>query len=265
MAEALRTPKKTAIIQAVEEYVTRGCAVVPLWPRSKKPRLLEGWNKPENMVRNVADVPTQFEGGKNVGIPLGENNLMSLDIDEPVLARRLFEGLGLDLDALLNAGHRLTGKPGGSRALFRVPHGFPKALLKDMHYTVSAARLKAAGLPVNQEEGDINVLELRGGNFQDVLPPSVHPGGHLYAWHPDGIGPLKNPKDAPEVPASLAMLWVHLGAGRTHFDRALGLVSAANDERMSAGFGDMSVLLEDASKLGDKPKAPLSKKQEEFR
>lgn len=262
MTEPLHTPEKTAIIQAVEEYVRHGCALTPLHPKSKRPFGL-GWG--ENLVRNVADVPTRFAGGKNVGIHLGENNLMSLDIDEPALTRRLFEGLGLDLDAALNAGHRLMGKPGGARTLFRVPHGFPKALLKDMHYTVSATRAKAAGLPVNQVEGDINVLELRGGSFQDVLPPSVHPGGHLYAWHPDGIGPLKNPKDAPEVPASLAQLWYRLGAGRAYFDQALGLMSAANDERMSAGFGDMSVLLEDADKLGDKPKAPLSKKQEEFR
>jgi len=264
VTESPRTPEKTAIVKAVEEYVGHGCAVAPLHPKTKKPFGLD-WSNPQNLVRNVADVPQRFAGGKNVGVHLGENNLMSLDIDEPVLARILFDKLGLDLDALLNSGHRLTGKPGGSRTLFRVPHGFPRALLKDMHYVVPAARAKAAGLPVNSAEGEINVLELRGGSFQDVLPPSVHPGGHLYAWHPDGIGPLKNPKDAPEVPASLVVLWYSLGAGRAHFDRALGLVSAANDERMTAGFGDMSVLLGEVDKLEDNPKAPLNKSQEEFR
>lgn len=261
MAEAVRTPEKTAIIKAVEEYVSHGCAVAPLYSKSKKPFGL-AWG--ENLVCNVADVPERFAGGKNVGIHLGKNNLMSLDIDEPVLARILFKGLGLDLDALLNSGHRLTGKPGGSRTLFRVPPGFPKNLLKDMHYVVSAARVKAAGLPVNGAEGDINILELRGGSFQDVLPPSVHPGGHLYAWHPDGAGPLKSPKDAPEVPASLAMLWVHLGAGRAHFDKALGLVTAANDERMSANFDDWSVL-DGIGKLESKGKKPLTARALEFR
>lgn len=264
MAEALRSPEKAAILKAVEEYVSLGWLVTPLLPGTKK-AYLEDWGNPKNMVNTLAKVDEHFSGGQNIGIPLGANKLMSLDIDEPELAQILFENVGADLEALLNSGCRLKGKHGRSRTIWREPDDIDPSLLKVVKYRVSADRLAKAGLPVNGDAPLINVLETRGGKGQDVLPPSKHPDGHNYAWHPDGAGPLGNPEDVPVLPAALLPLWRDVVTGRGQAaDRALGLVAAANDERMTAGFEDWSAL-DVGSELVSKPKAPLTASQQEFR
>ena len=73
----------------------------------------------------------------------------------------------------------------------------------------------------------MTIFELRGGalNKQDILPPSVHPDGHVYRT----IG--KQPErreDVPELPAVLLDLWANWDARVATFDRFVGAHRSSN-------------------------------------
>lgn len=257
--------KDTVISYAVDEYLRHGLALVPLKPADKMPCAGTGWNQRQNMVTNATQAKAWFNNGNNVGVHLKENGLASLDPDVLPICERLFKAKGLDLQKLLNQGHRLTGAPGRGRSIFRVPDGVS---LSHRSYTIPGKLARDLGVTGAKDDGTVNVFELRAGspNLQDVLPPSVHPQGrHRYTWHPEGRGPLKGAKDAPLLPPELVDMFLNWDAYKRDFDRELGLTPPApvDEGRVSAGF-DLSILADSAPRA-PMPKAPLSKDQLEFR
>ena len=169
-----------------------GFALVEIPPGTKGPRT-PGWNKPGNYI----DDPTQARQiwasrpGNGMGAVLGPSGLAVLDIDDVAATRLVFEALGLSYDDLLRGAPRIEGRPGRDKALFRAPPGIV---------------LGRHSLPWPKQEGEdkpITVFELRAGDVQDVLPPTIHPDtGKPYCWRKapweDGIPPL---------PDALLELW----------------------------------------------------------
>lgn len=180
--------------EAASAYVAHGMALVPIPPRMKSP-LLQGWNKPENVITRI-DAAADLVG--NIGLAhayCSPSPTMVLDIDDLTKARAWLAERGIDLDALLDAddGVRISsGRPGREKLLFRLQAGVSPIPTKQI---------------TDPETGEM-VLEFRcatanGLTVQDVLPPSIHPEtGQPYKWGGKG-----SYKAIPEIPPALLEVW----------------------------------------------------------
>ena len=136
-------------------YVGMGASVVP--NDGKRP-MLKGWT--EDRLREV-DLPLHFDNGQNVGVLNGEPSgwLIAVDIDVPE-AREASDQF---LPKTVRSGR--TGTP-YAHAWYRTP----------------GARTRKY-----QDTDGAMLLEIRSTGCQTLVPPSVHPNGERYGWHPDGI------------------------------------------------------------------------------
>jgi hypothetical protein len=161
-----------------------------------------GWNlpwnpaNPDGYTADLAQVREWIRAGDNVGLALVPSRVVSLDIDNLDETRRIFAGLGLDLDAWLSDSTRVeirSGKPGKAKLLFQLPDG---------------AEVPPQSRKLNFGKGrqQRSVFEVRHGSadgqtLQDVLPPSIHPDtGQPYELAGDV-------RILPELPPELAALW----------------------------------------------------------
>lgn len=152
--------------------------LVRIPPRSKNPTH-PGWNKNPTPASWWID-----HLDDNMGVILGQSNIVSLDIDNQEYTRLIFYTLGLDYDKILDQCPRILGRVGHDKALFRAPVGI---------------ELKTHKLAWDET----TIFEFRAGAVQDVLPPSIHPDTGLpYTWKrgPDlGI---------PDIPKEILAIWV---------------------------------------------------------
>lgn len=148
-------------LEVAREYTGRGWYVVPIPAGTKYPRL-DGW---QTLRLDEETLPSHFNGqAQNIGVLLGASGLVDIDLDSPE-AIRLAE-------AFLPSTGAIFGRPGapGSHRLYRVTGGEPKTMgWDDPRIT-------------DKQDARSKLVELRAGNHQTVLPPSVHPTGELIEW-----------------------------------------------------------------------------------
>jgi hypothetical protein len=164
-------------------------ALVPIPRGSKGPRR-EGWNKPGGYFMDAEEASRYWSAHPEdgIGTVLGPSRVCSLDVDHVEHARTVLGEFGIDLDALAQEAPTVVGNPERFRVLFAAPPNLSR------HALTWPARASA--------EKPITLLELRAGDVQDVLPPTIHPGtGKEYTWRtrPNGFFPLP--------PEALLTLW----------------------------------------------------------
>lgn len=170
----------------VERY---GFRLVEMAPGTKAP-------KRPNWQNETIDTPERAEAhwlahpDHNMGAVLGPSRLCSLDIDDLPAARDLFAEFGVDVDQLSRDHPTIQGNPARFRVMFRVPDGADLSLHRLLWP------------PREPGEKNVVVFEFRAGDVQDVLPPSLHPGGMRYAWlcKPNG--------QIPDLPPMLLKMWL---------------------------------------------------------
>ena len=148
----------TILRKAVEEYLARGWAPVPIPPKSKAPNL-PGW---QNLKIKPEEIPKRFQRDSNVGLILGEKggNLIDVDLDA-------HEALAVARTLLPPTGrvHGRRGKP-----------------FSHFWYTSEIT-------PPYEKFSDIDgtcLVEIRSTGHQTIVPPSVHPSGEKLEWHSEG-------------------------------------------------------------------------------
>jgi len=165
-----------------------GFHLVEMPPGTKAPRRVD-WQK--STIHEASDAQKHWEAhpDDNMGVVLGPSRLCSLDADDLPATRDLLAEFGVDIDVLASTNPTIQGNPTRFRILFRVPEG------------IELAR-HSLNWPSRDDPAKRHVIfELRAGDVQDVLPPSLHPDGMRYQW-------LVKPSGAiGELPASLLTIW----------------------------------------------------------
>lgn len=185
-------PTGSSMFDAATYYVqTLGWAITPLRPRSKMPVLHE-WNGASAAVRTLEGAAKLWGAGQDNGIGLVHkySGTGTLDIDSEEWAAVAFAEFGIEINELIADCLRIVGQPGHGKALFSVPPGLPTFKLV---------------WPAPTEGGKpITVFELRSGENQDVLPPSIHPStGTPFTW---AVAPWDK-DEIPAIPAQLLAIW----------------------------------------------------------
>lgn len=180
----------------IAALIESGLALVPI-PRGQKMPISPGWNRRESVITSPADARKLI--GMNVGLAHAYSTptpTCALDIDDGKAAIRWLDNEGIDLKALLlatDAGVVCSGKRNSSKLIYRLPAGVAPIPTKTVHAA----------------DGSM-ILEFRcatsgGKTVQDVLPPSLHPGGTQYEWIGSG-----DPLSIPTIPTALLALWRRL-------------------------------------------------------
>uniref|UniRef100_UPI004048148D bifunctional DNA primase/polymerase n=1 Tax=Orrella sp. TaxID=1921583 RepID=UPI004048148D len=181
---------------SIQSLIDSGIALVGMPYGEKGPRD-RGWN-----LRNSAITePKQAVAlnGKNVGIAHAyctPTPTCAIDIDDYNNSIAWLASHGIDLASLLQQESAVviwSGKQGSLKIIYRLPHN-----VKPMESK------RIVGL------GTATILEFRcatkdGKTVQDVIPPSLHPDGHHYAWFGGGT-----PLLIPTIPVDLFMVWQQL-------------------------------------------------------
>lgn len=152
---------ESGIMQAARKYINRGWRVVPVPFRRKAPDIKD-WDK---LTLTERDLPGYFaDGNMNIGLIQGDR-LVDVDLDSP-------QALAV-ADAFLPPTGLISGRASSPRS-----HRW---------YTPIGSGLKSTAYddPV-QAKDRRRLLELRTGNHQTIVPPSVHPEGELIVWHQQG-------------------------------------------------------------------------------
>ncbi|KAJ17045.1 DUF5906 domain-containing protein [Pseudomonas aeruginosa] len=187
----------------------------------------KAWQRPGGYYTDAAQAEAFWSKHPkhNMGAVLGPSRVCSLDVDDvPSTRQVLWDCLGLDLDALPVAYPTVVGNPERFRILFKVPDGVELSRHSlswpnEKDPDGSKLKLTQAAILAAKERGDkeqlekmqaqadslkrFTVFELRAGQVQDVLPPSIHPGtGKPYTWR-------KPPTDdgLPVLPNDLLNIW----------------------------------------------------------
>jgi hypothetical protein len=168
-----------------KHYASLGFALVAIPAGSKAPTSF-GW-------QTKATAPEFWDANPshNIGLLHSMSGTVALDIDHMLNTRTIFEGLGIDLDAILENAPRIVGRPDRGKALFAAPVGDP-------------LNTRKISWPVDGDPRRTEVVfELRAGSVQDVLPPSIHPDtGQPYTWAGADIA-----NGLPELPEQLLTIW----------------------------------------------------------
>lgn len=168
-----------------------GFHLVPIPQGHKGPRTL-GWNKPENALSDPQQAAQRFgHSHENMGLLHSASGTVVLDIDDEEAARQALGAVNLDLADLLGQNpYRIRGRK-GEKPVYRLPaNAKPKP--------------RKLAWPSPAGKHDFTVLELRCGDQQDVLPPSIHPEmSEPYAW----VNGAPATRDSlPELPQELLTL-----------------------------------------------------------
>ena len=150
-----------------------------------------GWQKPERAISDPEQAQQYFERNPthNVGLLHGASGTCAIDIDHVENTRIIFEGMGLDYDAILASAPRIIGRKDRAKVLFKAPEGL----------STHKISWPVEGDPTKTEV----VFELRAGAVQDVLPPSIHPDTQQpYTWAGPSIW-----DGLPELPPQVLTIW----------------------------------------------------------
>lgn len=166
------------VLDAALAYIQRGCAVIPVKGRSKKPRPKD-WT---SLRLTKREITKHFRDGDNIGLLLGDasGGLVDVDLDCPE-ALKLADTF-LPLTSMI---HGRTSKSASHR-WYRVP---PPAE-KTRKFT---------------DLDGISLLELRSTGGQTVVPPSIHESGEPIVWETTGEPAYVDPNRLLQCVATLAL------------------------------------------------------------
>ena len=168
-----------------------GWSLVTIPAGSKAPKTM-GWQKPEQAISTAQAAKEYWTANPehNVGLLHSASGTVALDIDNVAWTRIIFDGLGLDYDAIMAQAPRIVGRKDRGKVLFRAPRG------------IELSR-RAISWP-NPDTGKSEVVfEFRAGAVQDVLPPSIHPDtGNPYTWAGRSVW-----DGLPDLPAQILTMW----------------------------------------------------------
>ncbi len=181
---------------SINSLLESGVSLVGMPYGEKGPRHKD-WNLPKNAITEPCDAARL--SGMNVGIAHAyckPTATCAIDIDDYHSAEQWLLSHGISLNSLINEPNAVviwSGKQGSLKILYRLPKNIQPLESK-----------RIAG------SGKSTALELRcatkdGKTVQDVIPPSLHPGGHHYTWLGSGT-----PLLIPTIPLDLLMLWQQL-------------------------------------------------------
>jgi len=189
----------TWAVRYIEKY---GLALVPIPPGHKAPRH-PGWNQPGGYVTDAGEARQRWGDlpDHGIGVVLAPSGLCSFDVDSPEHAEPVLGALGVDLGALRKSAPTIQGNPARSRVMFRAPPGVVLG-----RKTLAWPAGPAGGKP-------LTLFELRAGDIQDVLPPTIHPDiKEPYTW-------LTAPNsEFPPLPEDLLELWQHWDSYRAELE-----------------------------------------------
>lgn len=177
------------------EYIEAGWSLCAIKPRSKEaygPRWQDRPRATEHWLTHPDD---------GMGLIHGLSGTCSLDLDNLEAAHIALAAVGVDLAGLLEApgAVRLIGAPGRGKLVYRTSEDLSR---------------NALNWPNPDTGKNEAVLELRGGNVQDVLPPSIHPDtGEPYRWEGDW-------RALPELPQELLTVWRHWAEAKRDMEAA---------------------------------------------
>jgi len=173
-----------------------GFALVPIPYGEKGPRS-DGWNVLENCISKASQV--HLLNGKNVGLAHAyctPTPTCAIDIDNYDNAKSWLASHGISLDNLIKAPDSVviwSGKINSLKILYRLPLGTQPLVTKKING------------PDGKSAVEFRCASKNGRTVQDVLPPSLHPGGHQYQWVGNG-----NPLQLPKMPLDLLYVWTTL-------------------------------------------------------
>lgn len=172
----------------IAHYLKLSFALTHVPPGTKGPRIKDWQNQP---ITTLEQARTALARGGGVGLLHAVSGTGVLDIDNRAGAEQAFAALDLDLNDLLERpGPKIRGK-NGVKPLYRLPKG------------IALSRKALVWRPPNEKP--VTVFELRAGNVQDVLPPTIHPEtGKPYEWVPR---PPESRDDIPLLPDVLLEMW----------------------------------------------------------
>src|SRR5918994_2992651 len=142
--------------RAAVRYLERGMAVIPV-PAGEKNPGREGW---QNMRLSAEDVPRYWTNGQNVGHLTGQPSGWCIDVD-------------LDADEAVKIAGRFLPPTLTSGRESR-PHS---------HLWVMSPEATSQD---SKDPSGAKLVELRSSGRQTLVPPSTHPDGDRYIWHPNG-------------------------------------------------------------------------------
>lgn len=190
-------------------FIGAGLALVPIPPidgRPTKAPRAKGWNLPRtadnpNGYSSRLDDFLTYGSAFNFGLYHGASNTLALDLDDVVLARKVFDEL-TDLQLLdwLEREQRAevkSPKTNHGKLLFKLPTDFTGTGLRQLKHR------------------NKTVFELRSGNCQDVIH-GQHPEGGYYQF-------IGNPAAIPEAPAVLLDMLQYWDAWKPCFDSTLSI------------------------------------------
>jgi putative DNA primase/helicase len=144
--------------EAVERYMRRGLAPIPIPAGSKNPNR-QHWQQ-ENWTPE--DIPRQWSNGQNVGLLTGEPSgwFVGVDLDTDLAVRLA----GRFLEPTLTSGRETR---------------------PDSHWWYYCPGMESKSF--FDLDGSKRLLELRSTGCQTVVSPSTHPDGDRYKWSASGL------------------------------------------------------------------------------
>ncbi len=172
------------LFENAKRYMAQGWALVAIPAGGKAPSTF-GWQTKATPPDHWQKNPTH-----NMGLLHSLSGTCALDIDNLAHTKMIFKALNIDLDKILNQHPQIIGNPERGKILFRVPDG----LVLNTH----KINWPVQGNPKKREV----VFELRAGQTQDILPPSIHPETQQpYRWAGASY------EDMAEIPSQILHLW----------------------------------------------------------
>jgi KaiC/GvpD/RAD55 family RecA-like ATPase len=192
-------------------YLSRGWAVIPIPPHSKK-AMLDNW---QNLRISESDIPEYFQNNSNVGVLLGSpsQGLVDVDLDTKAAVKiakfflpdTLAFGHG---EGIKKVSHKLYTCPGVETKQFPIR--------KEL-------------VPIDEREDDkesVMIVELRSTGRQTVFPPSIHPNGEEYKWvnnlEPVTLAPDDLKRRVSMLAAAVLLAW-HWPSQGTRQEAAMAL------------------------------------------
>lgn len=180
--------------RAAQAYIDRyGLALVQI-ERGKKFPTHDGWNRAGGWFAKSSAAAAFYEQHPDhgIGVVLGPSGLCSLDVDHTEDTRVVLGEFGIDIDALAGQYPTVVGNPARFRIMFAVPPG------------ADLGRHALSWPNKDDPTKRHTVFELRAGDVQDVLPPTIHPDTKRpYTWRTKPNGHFV------DLPDELLAIWKH--------------------------------------------------------
>lgn len=223
MSGTLNAIRPVSLLEHAVSYVEDHALTLCLVRHATKIPILREWNDPNRVLDTRAAVVDALSNNSyNIGVVHERSRTATGDIDDVPGTRLLFDEFGWDYDELFAAFPRIRSRDGKDKILFRLPDGFNPG----SDGITSKIKLNWPN-PYGECDAQgkiklITVFELRGGQNQDVLPPSIHPDTKQpYAWC-DGQAPWDFNGGIPTLAANhpLLIIWAQWDTFRPQLESA---------------------------------------------